>query len=161
MHFGAPWSRLLRRVTIFATVVCLGSAVAVWLAMRGPDGDPSMWWAALLPVVVVVVSALYTIRGYTIERDTILVHRLLWATRLPRTGLRSATHDPALISGGVRVFGNGGLFSFSGLFRNKQLGMYRAYITDPSRAVVLRYGDRVVVLSPSDPERFASAVMGR
>ncbi len=101
-----------------------------------------------------------TIRGYTIERDSILVHRFLWATRLSRTGLRSATHDPALIVGGIRVFGNGGFFSFSGWFRNKHLGTYRAYITDPALAVVLRYGDHTVVLSPEHPERFVSAVMG-
>ena len=160
MRFGAPWSRLLTGVSIFASAVCLGAGYAAWSAVTRTTGDRSTWWASLLPLVVVGAAALFTVRGYTIERDSILVHRLLWATRLPRTGLKSATYDPALISGGIRIFGNGGFFSFTGLFRNKQLGTYRAYLTDPARAVVLRYGDRVVVVSPSDPERFAAAVMG-
>lgn len=160
MRFDAPWCRLLIGVSVFATMVCVGASLAVWTAITGANGAPSQWWAALLPMVMVLGAALFTIRGYTIERDSILVHRLLWATRLSRTGLKSATHDPALISGGIRLFGNGGFFSFTGLFRNKQLGTYRAYLTDPARAVVLRYGDRVVVVSPSDPERFASAAMG-
>jgi hypothetical protein len=159
MQFGAPWSRLLTGVSIFATAICLGAGYAAWRAVMAAGGDPSKWWAALLPMAMVLGAALFTIRGYTIERDSILVHRLLWATRLSRTGLQSATFDPSLISGGIRVFGNGGFFSFSGWFRNKHLGTYRAYITDPARAVVLKYGDRVVVVSPDDPERFASAVM--
>ncbi|MDH4038653.1 MAG: PH domain-containing protein [Candidatus Krumholzibacteria bacterium] len=160
MHFKAPWSRLLIGVSIFATMVCLVASFAAWAAMTRAGGDSSKWWAALLPALMIVGAALFTIRGYTIERDSILVHRLLWATRLSRTGLKSATHDPAQIAGGIRIFGNGGFFSFSGWFRNKHLGTYRAYITDPSLAVVLRYGDRVVVVSPAEPERFASAVMG-
>jgi hypothetical protein len=159
MQFKAPWCRLLIGVSIFATMVCLLASFAAWAAMTRAGGDPSKWWAALLPLSMILGAALFTIRGYTVERDSILVHRLLWATRLPRTGLKSATHDPALIAGGIRIFGNGGFFSFSGWFRNKHLGTYRAYITDPSLAVVLRYGDRTVVLSPGDPERFASAAM--
>jgi len=159
MRFEAPWSRLLIIVSIFATIVCLTAGFAAWGSTTRMGGDPSKWWAALLPVVLILGAALFTIRGYTVERDSILVHRLLWATRIPRIGLKSATYDPALIAGGIRVFGNGGFFSFSGWFRNKKLGTYRAYITDPARAVVLRYGDRVVVMSPGDPERFVSAVM--
>jgi hypothetical protein len=159
MRFDAPWCRLLIGVSVFATVVCIAASYAAWTAIMRVDGDASKWWAALLPLALVLGAALFTIRGYTIERDSILVHRLLWATRLPRTGLQSATYDPALISGGMRIFGNGGFFSFTGFFRNKQLGTYRAYITDPARAVVLKYGDRVVVVSPGDPDKFASSVM--
>ena len=160
MQFKAPWCRLLIGVSIFASAICLGASLAAWFAMTRVGGDPSKWWAALLPALMIVGAALFTIRGYSLERDSILVHRLLWATRLPRIGLKSATHDPAQIAGGIRIFGNGGFFSFSGWFRNKHLGTYRAYITDPSLAVVLRYGDRTVVLSPEDPQRFVATVMG-
>lgn len=159
MRFAAPWSRLLVGVSVFATAVCLFAAVAAWIAVTSAGGNSSQWWAALLPVAMVVGAALFTVRGYSIERDSILVHRLLWATRIPRTGLKSAEHNPALISGGIRILGNGGFFSFSGWFRNKHLGTYRAWITDPSRAVVLRYSDRVLVMSPGDPEKFVSVVM--
>ena len=56
--------------------------------------------------------------------------------------------------GSVRVFGNGGLFSITGRFWNRKLGWYRAYATDPSRAVVLRYPKRTVVITPHDPQHF-------
>ncbi|HEX5131414.1 MAG TPA: PH domain-containing protein [Candidatus Krumholzibacteria bacterium] len=159
MHFDAPWSRLLKGVTLFASVMCVGAALIVWNTTTHAGGDPSKWWTALLPIAVVVGSALFMIRGYTVERDTIVIHRPLRSVSLPRTGVQSATHDPSLVAGSIRVFGNGGFFSFSGWFRNKRLGMYKAYITDPARTVVLQYGDRAVVVSPSDPDRFIATVM--
>ena len=55
--------------------------------------------------------------------------------------------------------GNGGLFSFSGWYCNKALGTYRAWVTDPGKTVVLRYGVKTVVVSPSEPEAFVEAVV--
>lgn len=34
------------------------------------------------------------------------------------------------------------------------LRVFRAFLTDPNRTVVLRYSDRVVVISPELPEQF-------
>ncbi len=64
------------------------------------------------------------------------------------------TLDPDALRGSIRLFGNGGMFSFTGLFRSPKLGRYRAYVTDPARTVTLRFADRVVVVSPSDPAAF-------
>ena len=96
----------------------------------------------------------FIVRGYTITGDTILVHRLLWDTKLPRAGLESATAEPDAKRRSIRTFGNGGAFSITGWYRNKRLGSYRAFVTDPRRAVVLRYANRRVVLSPDAPEDF-------
>ena len=82
------------------------------------------------------------------------MHRLLWSTVLPRIGLESAQVEPDAMRGSLRTFGNGGAFSFTGFYYNKRLGSYRAYVTDPRRAVVLRYANRRVVLSPDAPEDF-------
>jgi hypothetical protein len=56
------------------------------------------------------------------------------------------------------LFGNGGLFSFTGLFRNRSLGTYRAFLTDLHRTVVLHFSKRTVVLSPSAPDDFVHDV---
>ena len=94
------------------------------------------------------------IRGYTTTSDAILIHRMFWTTRLPLVGLRSVEYEPEAMRWSIRIFGNGGFFSFTGLFRNKQLGVYRAFVTDPRRTVVLRYADQSVVISPATPEEF-------
>jgi hypothetical protein len=54
----------------------------------------------------------------------------------------------------VRLWGNGGFFSFTGFYFNRLLGRYRAWVTDPRRVVVLRFPARTVVISPAEPEEF-------
>jgi Bacterial PH domain len=96
--------------------------------------------------------------GCAITNDTILVERLFWTTRVPLNGLKSVVFDPDATRRSIRIFGNGGFFSFTGYFRNKELGSYRAFMTDRRRAVVLRFLDRVVVVSPDRPQDFVETI---
>ena len=57
------------------------------------------------------------------------------------------------------VMPNGGLFSFGGQgCKNRRLGRFEAYATDPGRSVVLRFPGRVVVVTPDEPDAFVDAV---
>jgi hypothetical protein len=149
-HFKAPWCTLLIVVSALATLLCVGITVKTqpWAARHGNG------WLAWLPLALVFGCALFTIRGYTITPDAILVHRLFWATRLPRAGLQSARVDPQAIRWSIRACGNGGFISASGFYWNKSLGFYRMFLTDPRRAVVLKFARRTIVVSPDPPEEF-------
>jgi hypothetical protein len=148
-QYKAPWSTSLIVISSLATILCVGFAFGmIW------SGHEVFPWLALLPLAIVCGGALFTVRGYTVTSDAILVHRLFWTTRLPLAGLRSAQFEPDAMRWSIRTFGNGGLFSFTGFFRNKALGAYRAFVTDPHRTVVLHFPTRTVVLSPSAPEEF-------
>jgi hypothetical protein len=148
-HYQAPWSKSLVVISSLATVLCLGITFSLTGLFHG-------WlrWEGLLPLVIILVSALFTIRGYTVTSDALLVRRLFWTTRLPLAGLESAQVEPEAMRGSIRTFGNGGLFSFTGFYRNRPLGAYRAFVTDPHQAVVLHFPKRTVVVSPSAPEEF-------
>ena len=83
------------------------------------------------------------------------MRRLAWTTTLPLAGLVKASGDIELARGSLRVFGNGGLFSITGWFWNRRVGFYRAYATDLSRAVFLKYRDRrPVLITPHDTQHF-------
>ncbi len=136
-------------VSSLATLLCLGSAgIMAW------QGRTVLAWTGLLPLAIIAGGALFTVRGYVVTSDCLLVHRLCWATRLPLAGLESVRFEPGAMRGSIRTFGNGVLFSFTGYFRNQSLGPYRAFVTDPQQTVVLRYADRIVMVSPSPPEEF-------
>ncbi|VGO17923.1 hypothetical protein PDESU_06525 [Pontiella desulfatans] len=62
------------------------------------------------------------------------------------------------MKGSIRLCGNGGLFSFTGLYRNKKLGNYRVFVNDLNRAVVLRFSKRTTVVTPDDPAAFVERV---
>ncbi|HKI85305.1 MAG TPA: PH domain-containing protein [Thermoanaerobaculia bacterium] len=142
-------------MSIFTVVVLGGVAVAV--ALEVPAVGKGAW---ILPLVVgssafvLVACALFTIRGYRLDATAIYVQRLLWETRIPLRGLTTAWASGDAMKGSIRLAGNGGAFSFSGLYRSKRLGRYRAFVTAPALSVVLELADKTVVITPDSPQRF-------
>ena len=72
--------------------------------------------------------------------------------------LRDVKVRPGVLTGSIRTLGIGGFFGYIGRFRSRLLGNYQAYVTDSSRAVVLRFKDDTLVISPDDPAAFVSKV---
>ena len=148
-NYAAPWSSNLLFMSTLGSAVLLATAIAM---------SRSGYKLTLIPFALIFGAALFSVRGYTVTPDAVLVHRLFWTTRLPLAGLQSAQFEPDVMTGGLRIFGNGGLFSFSGWFRNKTLGTYRAFVTDSRRTVVLRFRTSTVVVSPFPPEGFVEDI---
>ncbi len=155
MVFEAPWGRALKLMTLFSSIILLGVA-GIGLANNPGDDNYWLWVVVVLPVAIWFGGALFMIRGYELSRDKLLVQRLLWKTEVSLLELQSAEVDPDAMNGSIRTFGNGGLFSFTGRFRNKKLGPYRALVNDPKLSVVLKFPNRVIVVTPDRPERFAA-----
>lgn len=152
-HFGAPWSKSLVILSSLVTALCLALGAGFLANFSG-----AMAWVAVVPILLLGSSACFAIRGYSLTDDTLFVHRPFWKTRVSLEGLQSVQLDFDAMRGSIRLLGNGGLFSFSGWFRNKALGTYRAWVTDPRQTVVLRFVTKRVVLSPSEPEAFVAAI---
>lgn len=150
-YFDAPWSAWVKITTLVASVFMLGIPLLQYVPEIGVQSGRQFLW--LLPFLVVLIS-LFMVRGYFLEQDTLYVQRLFWKTKIDLTHLKSVSVDPKATSGSIRTAGNGGLFAFTGRFRNKELGSYRAYMTNRKNAVVLRFVNRVIVISPGDPQDF-------
>lgn len=155
--FGAPWSRELRLMTTLALAIGLGipliglfSFPAKLLVLR--------WFLIAIPLLLLIASSFFAVRGYTLAERELIIHRPGWETRFDLTSLVSATFDPPALSGTIRLAGNGGLFAFCGLFRNRKLGNFRLFGTDLHRAVILKFTDKVVVVTPDNPEKFTAEI---
>ncbi len=146
-HYKAPWSPFLILLSVLLTALCLGLAFTEF-RQHGASA-----WLGWLLVGLVVGCALCSIRGYAVTPEALLIHRLLWTTRVPLAGLQSARQETLSWWRGVRI-GNGGFFSFTGWRYSPGLGLYRVFATNGTDRVVLRYPGRIVVVSPSPPEEF-------
>jgi hypothetical protein len=144
--YRAPWSVGLKWSSGVVTIFIL--AIAVELGRRGG------WLLALAPLAFLALVIFSMIRGYEITGDVLLVRHLWWSTRLPLTGLISVEAKPEAMRNCARTFGNGGAFSYSGRYRSERLGTFRAYVSDPARAVVLSWSDRRIVVSPESLDEF-------
>jgi hypothetical protein len=86
----------------------------------------------------------------SIEDNTLVLRKKRFALE----GLTAAVRDPEVLRGARKRVGNSGLGSIRGKFTSKRLGKFEAFLTDPASAVVLTWPDKVVAVSPSDPEFF-------
>lgn len=155
--FTAPWSRQLKWLTALTCILLLGVAVA--MRVNAPPEPPLMYRiGSWLPIFVFAAAALFSILGYRIEGRDLLILRPGWHTRIPLRHIESVEFVPDAMANSIRLFGNGGFFGFIGLFRNKSLGRYRAFVTDASHTVVLRVASGTFVLSPSSPEQFVRTI---
>ena len=158
--YRAPWGKSLIVISGVLVVLSVVSVVVWPVIVRGQDGS-ALWlvrWA--LPMIALGCLP-FMVLGYTITEDAIWVRRLLWRTRVERSGLQSAEYVPKVMNRSLRTCGNGGGFSFTGWYWSKPLGFYRAFVTDLNRTVVLRFEKRTVVVSPDDPEGFVEEVKRR
>ncbi len=109
--------------------------------------------APLLPLFILLAAFLFE-RSKTSQfsiQDDVLV---LGKKRYPLQGLVEVGKDPEVMRRAIRKFGNGGIGSIRGKFWSKRLGSFEAFLTGTENAVLLRWPDRVVAISPADPEFF-------
>ncbi|WP_317109455.1 PH domain-containing protein [Chroococcidiopsis sp. SAG 2025] len=161
MVFNAPWDKSLIFSTILFSAILLG--IALIGVLVGEERSNFLWLLAMvvLPLVILIASALFGVRGYKLTNNALYIQRFGWNSRIPLTQLIDAESNPHAMDNSLRTWGNGGLFGITGWFRNDRLGSYQAYATDPLRSVVLRFPQRTIVLTPDNPEQFVRAVLAR
>jgi hypothetical protein len=138
---------------------CVALGFIIPVAVRFFDHDSANWpKVGCLYWLLFLGAALFVVRGYAVTSGELAIQRLLWTTRLPLAGLQSAEVSPDIMRGSLRLFGNGGMLSITGLYRNRALGNYRAFVTDLKRTVVLRFPKRTIVISPENPEQFVTEI---
>lgn len=160
MEFTAPWGTMLKVMSTLTTVLLLG--VFGGMAISGRASSPlEILLYLLIPLLILAGGLLFVVRGYRLTCEGLSVRRLLWDTRVGLGVVRRVEHDPKAMTGAIRTWGNGGLFSFSGRFRSGKLGSFRAWVNDNGNCVIIETLSGTLVVSPGDPERFAKEVRNR
>lgn len=153
--FPASWGMSLKIVTPLVSAVLVGTMISLGGAPLAPE------WREVLRGLLAGVflgAAFCAVRGYRVGGGVLEILRPGWRTRIPLAGLRSVETGAGVMSASIRLFGNGGFWSFTGWFWNRRLGRYRAFVNDPRRAVALRFVRGCVVVSPDDAGAFALRV---
>lgn len=152
-HYPAKVGRLLIVTSLAASLLCVGIAALMHFKVA-PNTSGGQWLA--LPLLAMPLLCLpFLVRGYRVDGSTLWVERLLHADRIDLRGLRSVELRPKAFAGMIRTFGNGGLFSFTGRYWSRELGSLRAYAMDIGPALLLRWDDHKVLLTPTEPKAMA------
>ena len=151
--------------TIFTTSLLLTIVAASIVAYL-----PLMKSSAAVIATIILAANLLLIAGvvaylpirYEITEDSVVVKRLgpnVIIALGDITGVSGDTGD--MLKGSIRIGANGGLGGYVGLFSNKKLGRYRAYMTRRDKVVLIETDAAKYVLSPDDPGRFMEILRER
>jgi hypothetical protein len=146
-YYRAPWG--IWTIIITVTIIAMFVVLIIF--------SPGMV-TIIVSILLIVIGLVFSVRGYSINGNKLFVHRLGWVTEFQLTDLIKAAINPNAMRGSIRVFGIGGFFGYTGKFSNNHLGRFRAYVTDNSRCVILRFKGEILVISPENPEKFLEAL---
>lgn len=154
--YKAPWGRTLQAASWFC--VALGFIIPAMVCFADRRNPFNWLVAGGIYWFLMLGAALFIIRSYTVGARELLIERLFWTTRVPLNDLQSAGFQPEAMRGSWRLWGNGGMLSITGWYRNRALGTYRAFVTELKNTVVLRFANKTIVVSPENPEQFVSEI---
>ena len=126
MHYTFRYSTPLKVYTALCVMV-LG--LICYYAFRS-----SPWFMIVLYSGMIFISLLYSAlsipRSIEDDGETVVLKRLLWSRRYSRT-----TYDISEVSGinlmnGLRVFGSGAYFGYSGYFYKTKIGLFKLLATE-------------------------------
>ncbi len=103
-------------------------------------------------LLLLLVLFLYMPQKYLISNEELIVQRIIGNFKVDRKSILKVIHpDKSYLSFVVRVFGNSGLFGYTGYFWNKSFGKMHWFVTQRKNYVVVDIGTkRKIVLSPND-----------
>ena len=114
---------------------------------------------ACIATALMLLSYAYSPRGYTVGPGFAAIQRRVGTVSIPLVETREIrTASANDLQGCVRLWGNGGLFGYYGLFRTSKLGKCTWYVTDRKKLVVLITRTKTFLLSPDDVNGFVSAI---
>ena len=156
--FKATWGTLLKVMTTLALIILLG-CIAVGIVIK-IDEYYLLWYSCMIgiPSLVLIVTLFFIVSKYEIQDNKLLIHRFFWKKAIDLHGILSVEYDPDAVKGSIRLFGNGGLFAFSGIYKNKKLGNYRVFATDYKKCVVMKNKEKTFVVTPENPKTFVEKI---
>ncbi len=157
---SAPMGRrLVTSAIIIFTVALAGAASSIFvsytrMSAQVPPGTKAIGFLAPFVGLFVVLPVFFFQRSrvarFRIEENCLVLGR----KRYPLESLVSIARDPEILRWAFRKAGNGGLGAISGRYWSRRVGKFDAFLTGAENAVVLRWADKTVAVSPSDPEFF-------
>jgi hypothetical protein len=152
----------VRMITLLPAVAVMAVVGPVLiLGKHHPPEWPAFVVSGVAPMIVAAIWFTARIQRYRVVGEELQVQLPLKTVRFPLIGLQSVMPDREALRGMHKIGGNGGLGSINGKFRSRHLGVFRAYVTDAAHAVVLRWPDRCVVISPDQHSWFVETVRKR
>lgn len=152
----AQLDRTATLITIITVMIL--TAMAVFLAIKIP-GRITAPLILFLPAIL-VACFLWSTRGFRFEGGNLVIEKMIGLKTV--IALKEIEHF-ALVEDfcrfkPVRIFGNGGLFGYYGIFATAEHGAVSCFLTRLKDVVMIQTRDRTYALTPAATAEFMAAL---
>ena len=122
-------------------------------------------WVNLVGVSAIMIpfliSALSTVRKYSVDRQFLYIHKIIWHKKISMQNLIDVEKRTDLMESDFswkRLLKKKDFLSYKGQYKDKNIGEYEAYVTDPDHLVLLIFRDKKIAVSPEYVDQFVGFV---
>jgi hypothetical protein len=147
-EFSASYDRTTKIVSILVSAFLIAIPLASRSLVIGG-----------LPLLVLLISYIYSPRGYVVSSEGLIVKRWVGNILIPLESIQEIRPVSAgELRGSLRLWGSGALFGYYGIFRTPNMGNARWYVTDRGKCVAVRSETKTYIVSPDDVDGFMAAM---
>lgn len=133
--FNIPWSNTVKIIS-WATSLLL---IVIGYLTMAKTKSLNNWLLAVF-VVVLLLSIYFVLQApmsLKLSENKLTIRKLVGVKEIPFSDIEKIEPYDDYHSD-IRLMGNGGFFGYTGLFRNKELGKYTAFVGNYSQAFYIR-----------------------
>jgi len=157
----AKWSIELKTITAISLLSMLLPVLIISKTVPHVMGNTFILiFTTIIPITIIAFTASHIIIKYEIDNTQILIQRLTSSKSITISDIKSINIiNQAILRGSYRIFGIGGLFTFSGKYKNKELGTYNMFATNLKSPVVITMKEKEnIIITPKNPVEFIQCV---
>ncbi len=153
LQYSATKSNFLKISSIIFIVIILWAAYQTYLRQ--------IYLVTLICVLVLAYGFIFNVISYAVDDKFCYIKYWMHEKKisLGRVSSVSILKD---FSYGIRIFANGGLFSYCGLFYNTEIGRYWGYLNHKKSPILIKLKDgKKIVISPDDSQKMHDLLITR
>lgn len=149
-----PWSKMVITTTIVCTTLLLTLAGYLLYLYKCGYNEISTLYVAILFFIVIFAAFAITPLRVRVNDKGITIRLMLGRKFIPRDEIKEIRpFNKERFT--VRLLGSGGLFGFTGWFRNREIGVFSALATDLDKSYIIRRKHQLpIMISVADPSIF-------
>ncbi len=155
--FKAPMDRANKLLTFFlGYVVLIGIPVVISVTLRQEGRLSAATGVIVAFIILIAFIHSFRITGFKVTSTSIVITRLIKDTYILISEIQSIERDPSPMRNfTLRLFGMSGIYGSQGIFWNKELGVFRAYVMSANNVIDLQLKNgKHVFISPHPKDEF-------
>jgi len=156
--FATSPDSLTKIITICVAALAVGLVITGVVTYYKAGRQPAVLIGSMLgpAIIVVLMIAMYLFRPRELQIDAIgiTVDKMVKPRHIDFSEIISIRKaETGEMAGAIRTFGNGGLFGYTGLYYNRQLGRMRWFCTQRKNYVIIDTKNKKrIIITPDQPD---------